>query len=464
MKRLGRFIKQWAVPTLLVGLAAALTLPWTFWVIDAAYARDVNEKSARLAERVKIQLANRSTIPFWRFGQSEQEVLEPIRAELLGDPTVQAVVFLNFGASPARGGFVRRNNSIPIPTSMDDIHRLKSADPNSYRQWFPFDPNDPNRGGIYLDLSRKELREHFWRVDGPLVQRASAQTALGIIVMSMVGIFAYRTWGRATRFREVAEMEQQGLLAERGLTAAVLAHEIRNPLQALRFQLHSLRRNATDTNRVANTADTLDAELMRIQNLVQDYLAHEKAQAMRVLPVSLREAVHTLQNLMSPQLRDTETRLIVDDGPTDVVVSCDPHALRQVLMNLVINAQQAMKRGGTVLISLGREDFFGRVTVADTGPGIPPEMKDRLFKPFQTSKKEGSGIGLALVKRFADNFGGSVAVESSPGQGASFHIRLPLAHERGMAEAPGGFPVIVESVPDDPMPAQTPTPAIPRNA
>ena len=130
---------------------------------------------------------------------------------------------------------------------------------------------------------------------------------------------------------------------------------------------------------------------------------------------------------MQEMLRESGTRMFVNIHGEHPIVSCDPHALRQVLINLVINAQQAMGRGGTITINIGQSDGFGTISVADTGPGIPPEMRDQLFKPFATSKKEGSGIGLALVKRFVDNFGGSVTVESEPGQGAIFHLKLPLA-------------------------------------
>ena len=238
---------------------------------------------------------------------------------------------------------------------------------------------------------------------------------------------AYQFWGSAERQRERAELEQQGQLAERGLTAAVLAHEIRNPLAALRFQLHSLRRNANQEERVAATADTIDNELVRIQQLLADYLAHEKAQAMRVTPVDLVEAAQNLQILMQELLRENDTRMFIHHAGPHPIVSCDPHALRQVLINLVINAQQAMGKGGSITINIGQADGFGTISVADTGPGIPPEMRDRLFKPFATSKKEGSGIGLALVKRFVDNFGGSVSVESEPAAGAIFHLKLPLA-------------------------------------
>ena len=98
-----------------------------------------------------------------------------------------------------------------------------------------------------------------------------------------------------------------------------------------------------------------------------------------------------------------------------------------------------MGSGGSITIRLGREDFMGVIDVTDTGPGIPPEMLSRLFKPFQTSKKEGHGIGLALVKRFVDNFGGSISVDSRTGIGTTFYLRLPLATD---APPQGAFDAI----------------------
>jgi two-component system sensor histidine kinase HydH len=116
--------------------------------------------------------------------------------------------------------------------------------------------------------------------------------------------------------------------------------------------------------------------------------------------------------------------------------------LRQVLMNLVLNAQQAMGDGGSITIRVGEDvaNGMGMIEVADTGPGIPEAMREKLFKPFQTSKAEGHGIGLALVKRFVDNFGGSVEVESAAGQGTTFRLRLPLADAR--ADVPDVVPVV----------------------
>lgn len=431
MKRLLSFLRRWLVPAILVLVAAMLTIPWTFGVVLAAYERNINRDALNLANRVQIQLTAASSS--WWFTNPQQilepiktqQMLEPLKTELLGDKTVQAVCVLDLARGT--GGFVRINEEIPIPRSPQEVDQMIGAEPTAYRKRFDWKVNDQLRGIIYVDLSRQRLWERFWQDEGPFLWRVGYLTAVAITIVSVAGIAAYRFWGTAHHQRIRSELKQAGLLAERGLTAAVLAHEIRNPLAALRFQLHSLRRNSADPDRVTRTADTIDNELSRIQQLVQDYLAHEKARVMRVAPVDLADAVRALQTLMGELLRDTGTRMIVPEPASRVVVSCDPHALRQVLMNLVLNAQQAMGQGGLITIRIGRREQFGTIAVSDTGPGIPPEMRERLFKPFATSKKEGSGIGLALVKRFVDNFGGSVSVESELGAGTTFHLRLPLA-------------------------------------
>ena len=452
MNRGWDILRRFGVPALLVAVAALLAVPWTNWVVQAAYERDVNEKSAMLVNRVKIQLQNSWSLNLgptsWMFN-SPQQVLDLLRGELMGDPTVQAVVFWDYKRN--NGGYVVRNSTtVPVPRSAEDIKRLiNNPDPNSVRRAFPWGPEGNPRGVIYLDLSRPELEKHFANAYWPLRRNITLLTSTGIITIGAIGILAYHIWFSAHRQRQRAELEQQGMLAERGLTAAVLAHEIRNPLAALRFQLHSLRRNVSDEGRVTRVADTIDSELLRIQQLVQDYLAHEKAQAMRVLPVELSEAVRDLQTLMGELLREHGTRLVIEESAAKVIVACDPHALRQILMNLLINAQQAMGRGGTITMRIGQCDGMGTIAVSDTGPGIPADMRDKLFKPFATSKKGGSGIGLALVKRFVDNFGGSVAVESEEGKGTTFHLSLPLidaARPRGFEEGPPPLPTEPQQV------------------
>jgi len=197
-----------------------------------------------------------------------------------------------------------------------------------------------------------------------------------------------------------------------------------------------LRKNSGDPDRVTGTAETIDSELLRIQQLVTDYLEHEKAASVRVQSVDLQEAAVKLKTVMNELLRNSDTRLTIVPPPAPVHVTCDPHALRQILMNLVLNAQQAMGAGGSITLRIGRDEHFGMLDLSDTGPGIPQEMQARLFKPFQTSKTEGHGIGLALVKRFVDNFGGSVSVDSELGRGTTFNLKLPLADANAVIEEP----------------------------
>ena len=146
----------------------------------------------------------------------------------------------------------------------------------------------------------------------------------------------------------------------------------------------------------------------------------KKARTMRVQSVDLADAARSLRSVMDELLNQTHTQLsILSPGDAPVIVTCDPHALRQVLMNLVLNAEQALQgieREGHISLQIRREGEFGVIDVTDNGPGIDPAMRERIFKPFQTSKADGHGIGLALVKRFADNFGGSVSVDSELGR------------------------------------------------
>ena len=433
-----------------------LTVPWSYLVILAAYERDISENARSLAKRLeqplvmKIARAEGRGFNTWNLDPhlvtEDLDLARAIVVEMSTDPSISTAAFyfvsykidangrpieaLDVGVltppsrAPRRGMIITAEQLNKLTEG-----EIKGKDDDSYRFLLPWRVDGKVRAVTYLELSRASLTTEFWKKEGSLLTKVVMWTAAATVILSAVGIFAYRAWQRAGHVQRSAELTRQGLLAERGLTAAVLAHEIRNPLAALRFQLHSLRKKADNPKEVAGTAETIDTELLRIQQLVTDYLAHEKAASHRVQSVDLVEAARSLKTLLDELLRNSNTRLaIVSPAGAGIHVMCDPHALRQILMNLVLNAQQAMGTGGLITITIGKDsDGNGTIDVTDTGPGIPEEMRARLFKPFQTSKKEGHGIGLALVKRFVDNFGGGVTVESEIGQGTTFHLRLPLA-------------------------------------
>jgi signal transduction histidine kinase len=436
------------VAVALMALAVLLTVPWTFWVIRAAYDRDIVQNAVMLARRVEGQ------VPIFQFQQRllvPKSAAQAMNREFLSDDAVQMVVFYDLSNTPRVPSisFARKSDIKPPTWDESEFRRrardvVREEDPANYKVSVPWIKNGRTVGITYVELSREALREDFWVKEGPLLKRVMGLTAAAVVLLTVLSMIAWSMWSNSVRVQQRATMQQQGLLAERGLTAAVLAHEIRNPLAALRFQLHSLKRGAGDAERVGAAASTIEEELIRIQRLVDDYLKHEKAVTLHLQSVDLQEEARKLQTLMGELLQSSGARLLVTAPATPVRVACDPHALRQVLMNLVLNAQQAMGKGGTITLHIARDESSGIIQVTDTGPGIPPEIKDRLFKPFQTTKPEGTGIGLALVKRFADNFGGTVSVESEPGRGASFRLALPLAPE-DKTEPATPIPSLVEA-------------------
>ena len=438
-------LRGWMVPAALVVTATLLTAPWSYWVVKAAYDREVLDHAETLARRIEMRVEAAHIYSVNAPAQAE----DVMGTELHLDPTVQTAVFFDIQYVRNPVGWTRPGAHKPAMFPAAEIRRratsgiLVEQSGDLYIVSVPWVSDKKSTGFTYLEFSRAALSNMFWKKQGHLVLRVIGMTATAIFLLSALTIYAYGARLKVANVQHSAELARQGMLAERGLTAAVLAHEIRNPLQALRFQLHSLRRNSSDTTRVITTVDTIDNELLRIQQLVTDYLEHEKARTMRVQSVDLADSAAGLQAVMVELFKQTRTELNVVSHAGGVLVKCDPHALRQVLMNLVLNAQQAMGEGGKVTLRIGKAGEFGTIDISDNGPGIPPEIREQLFKPFTTTKKEGHGIGLALVKRFVDNFEGTVTLDSEPERGTTFHLRLPLAVDAGKAlEAGGGFDVV----------------------
>jgi len=126
----------------------------------------------------------------------------------------------------------------------------------------------------------------------------------------------------------------------------------------------------------------------------------------------------------------------LDLDPDLPAVAKDPRLVRQAVLNVAVNAVQAMPRGGRITIRTRREPTAARVEIEDTGAGIPDEVRARIFEPFFTTKASGTGLGLAVVRRIVEGHGGTVAVRSTPGEGTVFSLRFPLGRapvEKGPA-------------------------------
>jgi two-component system, sporulation sensor kinase E len=239
------------------------------------------------------------------------------------------------------------------------------------------------------------------------------------------------------------------------LLAASVAHEIGNPLNALHIHLQLIGREVgklrtldapparrprsravhDDTSRegaigkLEQYVRVAEGEVTRLDYIVTQFLQAIRPTPPRLRPASLNDVARETLELLGPELDNRGLTVRREFARRLAEVPMDTGQLKQVLVNLVKNALQAMTKGGTLTLSTGEASDGVWVAVADTGGGIPSDQLSRIFEPFYTTKKRGTGLGLMIVQRIVREHGGRIDVESQVGQGTTFRVWLP-SHER----------------------------------
>jgi PAS domain S-box-containing protein len=227
------------------------------------------------------------------------------------------------------------------------------------------------------------------------------------------------------REREQARVEQ---LARFGELAAGLAHEIKNPLAGIQGAVDILlqRRDAHDPERIV--LENVRREVQRINNTVQMLLERARPRTLNFHPTSINETAQQAVSLARAGLSaERRHRICIEFIPaaTAPVLPVDAAQLEDAILNLILNAVEAIESEGAVTVRVKHEDQHIVIEVADTGRGIAEEDLQRIFSPFYTTQPNGTGLGLPAVRRIARAHGGRVEVVSTPGNGATFAIRLP---------------------------------------
>jgi two-component system, sporulation sensor kinase E len=225
------------------------------------------------------------------------------------------------------------------------------------------------------------------------------------------------------------------------LLAASVAHELGNPLNALHIHLQLMEREVKRLRRAADEdpasvtahADKLDeflgvakGEITRLDYIITEFLSAMRPTPPKFQPGVLNDVVRDTLAVLQPELDNRRLEVKEKLARNLPVAQFDPAQIRQVLVNLVKNAMQAMTKGGTLTLSTGATPDALWLAVTDTGCGIPPEQLNRIFEPFYTTKQKGTGLGLMIVQRIMRDHGGRVELESRLDKGTTFKLWFPL--------------------------------------
>jgi len=257
-------------------------------------------------------------------------------------------------------------------------------------------------------------------------------TGLSIVGILLFTVFVFRATGSLIEAREA--LMRAETLAAMGRMAAGLAHEIRNPLFIIRSGAEKLR------DACPGQAPEIDSyvieEVDRLNGTLTDYLLFARNEPGRVAPFDLAETLGKCVRNVKESIESPAVELVADLEISRAPVAGDEKRLQQAILNVILNARQAIADGGRVRVSLSASGHEYVVRVADTGPGIPEKDRSRIFEPFFTTKTHGSGLGLAIAKKTIEDHGGRIDVTSGAGAGTEVTIALP-AHPGGRAAGNG---------------------------
>jgi two-component system, NtrC family, sensor kinase len=223
--------------------------------------------------------------------------------------------------------------------------------------------------------------------------------------------------------REMARAEH---LATLGELAAGLAHEIRNPLAGIAGVVEVMSKDLPANSPSRAVMGDVQKEIRHIQDILNDLLFYARPRPPAFHPSDLNATIEQAVMLARQQVRNKPVQILFTANSSLPLVDHDPALIQQVVLNLLLNGIQAIFGAGKVEVTAAREQDQAIVEVADTGRGIPADALPKIFKPFFTTRSEGTGLGLSLANGIVQSHGGRIEVSSAPGKGSQFQIWLPV--------------------------------------
>jgi signal transduction histidine kinase len=248
------------------------------------------------------------------------------------------------------------------------------------------------------------------------------------VTLLLAAVFAYYAYQKIIQLqRRIRHSER---LAELGTLTGGLAHEIKNPLSTVQLNLQLLQEDilpeTTGYSRIVNRINTVKNETARLRETLDDFLRYAGRLELDLRVVDLNLILEELIDFFSPQAQSQRVQVRLQKAPHPVPAEVDAKFIKQALLNLMLNAVQAMQNGGELILTLAEEGPNAVIHVIDTGSGIPPEAAKQIFQAYYSTKRGGTGLGLPMAKRIAEEHGGELSLKTEVGKGSDFCLVLPL--------------------------------------
>jgi two-component system sensor histidine kinase HydH len=287
--------------------------------------------------------------------------------------------------------------------------------------------NASGLGLLRISLSTDTMTE-AWRQD----LRGATLLGVTILLVGALGL-GFIFYIQERHLREVrrleAEVERRERLSVLGNLAAIVGHEVRNPLNAISMGLQRLRREFRpqgEPDEYARMMELMQGEVKRLNAIVEEFLSLARPVPLKLESVRVEELLREVTTLVGADAEGRGVHLSLHVPPDLLAVRLDPNHMKQVFLNLVMNAFDAMPHGGELTLGASASRDSATVTVEDTGRGIAPDLLPTIFEPYVTTKVKGMGLGLAIARKIVEAHGGRIDVASRPGQGTRFAVVLPL--------------------------------------
>jgi signal transduction histidine kinase len=418
-----------------LALLASAGLSWfSYRSVSGAMGRDFERRIESLAVTAAAQVSPADVADAGRFGEEGsgyialQALLEALRSSTAGLANASVLDSARTTLYDGRGPDLERG-----PSALDTLARaaLDSAYAGRPSISPPF-----ARDGEVLRAGFAPIRSPSGRVVGVVAVEARPEYLLalaelrrrlllttiviGVIILGLAAL-VFRVVQSAMKLdRRLSRAEN---LAAMGQLTATLAHEIKNPLAIIRGSAQRLGKLDPEARRMA---DFVVEESDRLTQTVARYLRFARGER---VPSEGGDAMRALQatlDLLEGEIRDRRVSLVRAGGPATAPVPLDEESLKQVYLNLILNALESMPEGGRLEVASAERKGHVEITIADTGAGISPAHLRQLAKPFFTTKAQGSGLGLFLTRRLVESVGGSLTIESEVGKGTRCRVSLPL--------------------------------------